>query len=203
MSRLWLPEGEHYGLLIEHRPLESAGSFTGGGEKLLWHTTESPWEAVDSMFGVLRAKRAAPHLVIGGRAGEKRPVVIQMVPFNEAGRALGNDSSDGFQTNRADVLQVEICGRAALMAFFTHYRALANLTRLVNVVVANDREVPRVMRRRPISARRWSDAEFVSLSGHTFHKHAPDNDHGDPGIGFRGSKLLRLLKNIPDGGYRL
>lgn len=202
MSPMWLPEGVHYDLHVEHAQLEDAGPFTGGGSGLLWHTTESPWEAVDSMFGVLRDKRAAPHLVIGGRRGTRLPVVIQMIPFDRAGRALGNDP-DGFETNRANKIQVEICGRAGLMAFFTHYRALANLTRLVNITLPNKREVPRKMKRRPFNPRRWSDAEFVRLEGHTFHRHAPDNDHTDPGTLFRGKHLMTLLECIPPGGFKL
>jgi hypothetical protein len=40
MDKNWLPEGHHWGLRIEHRRLPDAGPFTGGGHKLIWHTTE-------------------------------------------------------------------------------------------------------------------------------------------------------------------
>jgi hypothetical protein len=87
-SDLWLPEGAHWDLNIEHAQLPDAGEFTGGGHKLVWHTTESERESVDAMWRVLRDKNAAPHVVIGWRDGFKYPVAIQCIPFNRAGRAL-------------------------------------------------------------------------------------------------------------------
>jgi hypothetical protein len=102
MDDLWLPEGHHWDLHIEHDPSEDAGSFTGGGWKLCWHTTESPWLAVDAMVATVQAKRACPHFVIGRRSGLMHPVVVQLIPLDQAGRALQNFSADGFQTNRAN-----------------------------------------------------------------------------------------------------
>src|SRR4051794_38571198 len=98
MDKLWLPKGKHWGLVIEHRTLEDAGDFAGGsGNRLVWHTTEG--SGIDSMFNVLRNKRAAPHFLIDPTAGDSR--VIQMIPLNQAGRALQNDSGDFHNTNRA------------------------------------------------------------------------------------------------------
>lgn len=202
---VWLPEGVHYDLHIERRPLESAGSFTGGGNKWVWHTTESDWFSVDAMFGVLRDKRAAPHFVIGGRRGLKLPVVIQMLPFDEAGRALANDA-DPFATNRANAIQTEICARASLVGKQLtewHYKALANLVRQTNERAAHSHDVPRKLARSFADTRRFSDREFVAVSGHLGHMHVPDNDHVDPGTGFRGSHLIHLLEQFPRGGYNL
>jgi hypothetical protein len=109
MDKLWLPKGPHDDLNIEHAPGRSAGAFTGGGWKLCWHITVSPWVAVDSMVSVLKAKGAEPHLVIGGRPGFKFPVVVQLLPFNQAGRALQHTLPQ--ETNRANTIQVEICAR--------------------------------------------------------------------------------------------
>lgn len=109
IDRRWLPVGAHTDLNIEHSYGQGAGAFTGGGWKLCWHITVSPWMAVDSMVSVLKAKNAAPHLVIGGRPGFRFPVVVQMLPFDEAGRALAHPS--GPETNRANTIQVEICAR--------------------------------------------------------------------------------------------
>lgn len=206
MSKLWLPEGFHYGLHIEHRPLESAGPMLADDDpKFLWHTTESSWETVDSMYGVLRDKRAAPQLLIGGRERFRHPIVIQMIPLNQAGRSLANDASDGFQTNRDNVMQAEICWRAGLSGQLTtwHYKALANLVRLVNIAQPDKREIPPRLARRFIDTRRFGDAEFTRVSGHLGHMHAPDNDHTDPGTGFKGSVLMRLLADMPHGGYSL
>lgn len=200
MDMLWLPEGHHWDLHIEHARLLDAGTFTGGGHKLVLHTTESPWQTVDSMYGVLRDKRAAPHFVIGGREGRDHPVVIQCVPLDRAGRALANDSGDGFQTNRANAIQVEICGYASEAADWpmTRYKALANLVELVD----HRFDIPFRSQQDFSHAERMSDAEWVAVSGLVGHSMAPDNDHIDPGH-FREGTLLNLLRDIPDGGYDL
>jgi hypothetical protein len=109
VDKLWLPTGAHSDLNVEHAPGRSAGAFTGGGWKLCWHITVSPWVAVDSMVSVLKNKGAEPHLVIGGRPGFKFPVVVQLLPFNQAGRALQHTLPQ--ETNRANTIQVEICAR--------------------------------------------------------------------------------------------
>src|SRR4051812_39156353 len=100
VNPLWLPEGHHWDLHIEHAQLPDAGAFTSGAPKLIWHTTESPWESVDAMWGVLRDKDAAPHIVIGARKGLDHPVAIQCIPFNRAGRALAHPGGTP-ETNRA------------------------------------------------------------------------------------------------------
>lgn len=110
-SDLWLPEGHHWDLHIEHSPKDAinAGAFTGGGWKIEVHITVSPWGATRQMVQVLKDKHAEAHFVIGGAVGLKHPLVVQLLPLDVAGRALQNDQSDGFQTNRANVIQVEIC----------------------------------------------------------------------------------------------
>lgn len=107
MSKLWIPEGPRRDLNVEHSKGEDAGAIGGGGPKLVWHITVSPWMAVDSMVRVLRDKNAAPHFVIGGRPGFRFPVLVQMLALNRAGRALAHPS--GPETNRANCVQVEIC----------------------------------------------------------------------------------------------
>lgn len=200
---LWLPEGFFYGLHIEHRPLESAGPFTGGGNKWVWHITVSDWFTVDAMYTVLRDKRAAPHLLIGGRPGTKHPVVIQMLPFTVAGRALAHPS--GPETNRADCIQTEVCATPASVPSFsnTQYKAFANLVRLTNIVALQNREVPHELARSFKSTTRFDGAGFVATKGHCGHMHVPGNDHIDPTTAFRGQHLMTLLKKMPAGGYKL
>jgi hypothetical protein len=200
----WLPEGLHYDLHIEHRPLESAGEFTGGGNKWLWHITVSPWATVDSMWVVVRDKRASPTLIIGGRPGWKLPVVIQCMPFNRAARALAHPS--GPETNRADVTQVEICANVADVPRFDEnerYLAFANLVKLANIRMPENREIPRRLARSFSNTERFGGQEFVDVAGHCGHMHAPKNDHGDPTTAFMGSRLMDRLENFPDGGYDL
>jgi hypothetical protein len=187
-SDLWLPEGAHYDLNIEHGPLPDAGPFTGGGWKLCWHTTESERESVDAMWSVLRNKDAAPHFVIGYRKGFRFPVVIQMIPLHRAGRSLAHPS--GPETNRANVIQVEICGRAAESNSWDDnwYRALANLGLLIEHRVPIERKRPR-----RFPGERYTGSGFVRATGHVGHCHVPGNDHGDPGR-FQGRKLLRFME---------
>lgn len=207
MSGIWLPEGHHYDLHIEHRPMENAGERMATDDpKWVWHTTESPWFSVDAMADTLQAKRAAPQLLIGGRPRVKHPVVIQLTPLELAGRSLANDTSDGFQTNRDNVTQCEICWTASLAHLLTlwHYKALANLVRLTNIALADRNEVPPVLARRFVNTKRMTDQEFANATGHLGHMHVPDNDHTDPGFGFKGSVLMGLLNDqFPKGGWRL
>lgn len=114
MDKTRLPVGHHWDLHIEHDfSGGNAGSFVGGsGNRLVPHITVSPWQSVDSMVDVLHAKGAEPHVVIGGRPGVKHPVVIQLIPFNLAGRSLVHPPGTP-ETNRAGdhTVQAEICAR--------------------------------------------------------------------------------------------
>lgn len=194
MDKLWLPEGQHWSLHIEHKQLPDAGAFTGGNWKLVWHTAESDWQSVDSMWAVLRDKDAAPHIVIGGRAGFKNPVAIQCIPFDRAGRALEHPSGTP-ETNRANLIQVEVCARAAAMAGFDHMAALANLAVLVEHRVPIARKSYHAFRP---GAKRLSAAGFSRASSqHIGHMHVPNNDHVDPGA-LDVRKLFRLMGTAPN-----
>lgn len=200
----WLPAGHHYDLHIEHAPLETAGEFAGGGNKLVWHITISDWNTVDAMWRVLRDKRAAPHLVIGGRDGLEHPVVIQCIPFNRAGRALAHPS--GPETNRADCIQVEICADVNDVPQFDEhgrYRIFANLTRLFNITAPDVREVDRVLARSFQNTDRFGGQGFVDARGHLGHMHVPGNDHTDPTTAFQGWRLMDRLEDMPPGGHQL
>jgi hypothetical protein len=188
IDKLWLPTGPTWDLNIEHKPLEDAGEFTGGGHGLVWHTTESERESVDAMWHVLRAKNAAPHVVIGWREGFRYPVAIQCIPFNRAGRALAHPS--GPETNRANKIQVEICGRAAESHTWdaNWYKALANLALLIEHRVDIPRKAPR-----SFPGTRYTGTGFVRAQGHIGHCHAPGNDHSDPGR-FASARLLRFMR---------
>jgi len=201
MDRNWLPEGHTWDLHIVHGPRgRGAGDFTGGGWKLIWHTTESPWTWADDGASYLVREGKEPHFIIGGRRGTEHPVVHQMLPLDVAGRALENNVGDGYQTNRANAIQVEICAAASEMATFGHYRALANLAELI----MHRREIPNWTHAEAGTVpTRLSDTEFVAKQGMLGHNQAPDNNHTDPGRGFRWNTLQRLITEIPDGGYAL
>jgi hypothetical protein len=202
MSNL-VETGEKYDLKIERSIGGDAGNFTGGGWKWVWHTTESSLESVDVINRVLHDKGAEAHWVIGKRDG--RWVAIQQVPLNQAARTLRHVF--GPETNRANCIQVEICGRAAESGTWGDdvYQALANLVRLTNEERAESRQakVPWELARSFKDDRRYGPEAFVQERGHLGHKHVPGNDHSDPGDGFKGERLIDLLHNVPERGYYL
>lgn len=185
MGDAWIPESTRHGIKIEHSPGESAGAFTTGGWKTLWHTTEG--RDLDTMVNVLQNKRAAPHLVVCFRT--KR--VVQMVGFDAAARALEHPS--GPETNRARCIQVEICDYAKWSQDWVEgaYKFLAQVALMI------ERRVP-VPRRAPVSfwtPRRLTGQGFVRATGHLGHSHVPGNTHWDPGQ-FRIHKLFRLMGDL-------
>jgi hypothetical protein len=201
MPSMWLPKGFHWGLHIEHRPLESAGPMSQPDRhKFICHTTVSPWMAVDSMHHVLDVKRAAPQLLLGGRAGLTNPVLIQHMPLDIAGRALEHNS--GPETNRAAVVQIEVCwgGDAGDLPDWI-LKALANVIILVdhryNIPLRTFADFAGEGR-----AHRCSDAEWEAAYGIGGHEHVTRNVHWDPGA-LKGDRLVTLVKNLPNGGYNL
>jgi hypothetical protein len=201
INKLWIPSGRTWDMHVMHMEDRNAGNFLKGGNKLVIHTTESSWQSVLAMENVLDRKDAAPHFVIGGRFGTKLPTVIQMVPLNKAGRALGNDSSDGYQTNRAGrCIQIEICGFARETQTMSdwHLKAIANLVELIRHRV----DIPLVAPIDFSKPRRLTDAQWTAAEGIFGHSMCPDNDHWDPGR-FREGRLIQLCKAIPKGGYKL
>lgn len=199
VNPLWLPEGHHWDLHIEHRPSSNdAGSFTGGGNKFVLHTTEggSLRSNSDLLHGV-----NTPHLVFGVDPGELHWTVIQLLPFNRAGKALANNAGDGFQTNRANAVQVEIVGFTRDVPQWSDlmYKRLANLFVLTQHRVEIPSKAPCDFSD-PNS--RMGDAQWVSAAGVVGHMHAPDNDHTDP-FRFAEGKFLGLVAAMPAGGYDL
>jgi hypothetical protein len=211
MNDLWLPDGHHWDLHIEHHPSSNdAGSFTGGGNKFVLHTTEGGnlRSNSDLLHGV-----NTPHLLFGVDPGEQHWTVIQFLPFNRAGKTLQNDVGDGFQTNRANAIQMEIVA-------FTDHKAASDSRRLdlwipnwsdlmykrlanVLALVRHRADIPS---RAPLDfsslTNRMSDAEWVRAAGIFGHMHAPDNSHIDP-FRLREGFLVELLKDMPAGGYQL
>jgi hypothetical protein len=197
-DELWLPVGHlsSWDLHVEHdtQAGDGAGPFTGGGWKLCWHVTVSPWETVDSMVSVLHEKGAEPHFCIGGRKGREHPTVIQLLPLNRAGRALQHTLPP--ETNRANTIQIEVCATPDGIKDWSdwYYKALGNLAELIRHRVA----IPTVNRRRFTDTRRYTGPGFVKTSGHLGHMHVPGNDHTDPGPFFSGSKLIKYIESAPN-----
>lgn len=209
----WIPVGPRKDLNIERDPSPVGGGFiNAGGWKIVWHITVSPWLTVDSMVRVLKQKRAEPHLVIGGRPGFKFPVVVQLLPFSAFGRALAHPAGTP-ETNRARCIQVEICANPGNVheqgkKFQDQvgawdevtYKALANLSHMIHWRVP---DIPVTMPRPFAKPVRYTPNGFVRAKGHVGHCHVPHNDHFDPTRDFKGSHLIKLIKNMPEKGYQL
>jgi hypothetical protein len=194
----WLPAGLHWGLHIEHKPLESSGPYTGGGNGIVWHTTQSGWDQIDAMHNVLAVKRAASTILIGGRPGIKLPVVIEHMGVRTAARAL--EHNGGPETNRADKVQVEVCWMAEDILKLTdwHLKALANLF----VLISHRFEIKNVSKQDFSKPHRMAGQEWVDAEGHLGHSMCPGNSHFDPGH-LREGRLISLIHDIPSGGYKL
>lgn len=198
----WVPTGFRAGIHWEHAPLESAGDYSSWDRHAFcWHITVSPPDVIDSMYNVLRDKRAAPHLIFGFRRGTVRPVVIQCIPFNLAGRALAHNS--GPDTNRAGLnIQMEVCANVGDVPHFDDwglYKAFANVVRVVNETIPTNItwDVPRSFR----NTNRFGGQEYTQVDGHHGHIHVPGNDHVDPTTAFMGDTLTGRLKNLASGDY--
>ena len=185
MDRNWLPEGHHWGLKIEHRPLGAAGIFTGGGHKLVWHTTEGT--GIDTVWRVLQGKNAAPHFIIDPGGGDAP--VYQCIPLNRAGRALEHPAGTP-ATNTANCIQVEIVGFAKDAAEWGHviYRDLGALAALID----HRFNIRRGYRPFTVPAKKVTPAGFVRATGHLGHSHVPNNSHWDPGK-MNGAALMRAI----------
>jgi hypothetical protein len=185
MDPNWLPEGRHWGLKIEHRELPNAGDFTGGGHKLVWHTTEGG--GIDAMWRVLRDKNAAPHFLIDPGGGDAP--VYQCIPLNKAGRALEHPSGTP-ATNTANAIQVEIVGFAKDAGGWGHviYRDLGALAALID----HRFNIRRGYRPFTVPAKKITERGFPMATGHMGHCHVPNNSHWDPGK-MNGAALMRAI----------
>lgn len=198
----WLPAGVHYSMHIEHCPTNDDGAFTGGGKKIVWHTTETAWDTfVGVRDGFINKSRLGQgvesHLLIGGGEKGSKVSVAQFVPFNRSSRALKHPSGTS-ETNRANAIQIEICGFAAESGEWpdSRYKALANLLQLINHRRPTANYVPRAF----TNDKRFTSGGFVTVRGHVGHKHVPFNDHTDPGDGF---KIHRIFELLPGAPYKL
>jgi N-acetyl-anhydromuramyl-L-alanine amidase AmpD len=172
---------------------EDAGAFTGGGRKIVWHTTEGSESSVDGALDTLLANRSAPHFVLGHDGNHRR--LVQMLPLDVAGRALVHAYPQ--ETNRANCIQIELCGHADTSGEFpiAYYRMIAHLARWIEHVYG----VPRRAGASFSDPERLGPDEFVSASGHFGHVHVPGNTHYDPGTGFRIDRVLSGRR--ADGGW--
>jgi hypothetical protein len=156
---LWHPDATR----VTH---QDAGAFTGGGRKLVWHTTEG--SSLPDYGG------SSPHFTLNPRTGD----LWQHIPLNRAARALAHPS--GPETNRANAIQVELIGFAKDTQDWSSgaYANVAELARWIEGAFGVPR---RTGVKFTVPATRLSGQGFVDYEGHIGHAHVPGNDHWDPG----------------------
>lgn len=196
-TELWLPTGAHWDLNIEHHPLPGGtGPFTGGGRKMVLHTTESPREWIDSAIAQFTRGDGTPHLCIGWRKGLRFPVLAQFLPFDQYAKTLEHPVGTP-ETNKANAVQIEICGTAAPSRMDSGapnwddnwYKALANA-----LVLTQHRVGFPISRPRPFLVPiRYRGPGWVKAKGIVGHCHAANNRHTDPGR-IKAGKLLGYMK---------
>lgn len=187
---LWLPWAKN-----NVSPVTS-GTYTEGRMKLLIHTTETDTFTPNSRkyYG----HSGWPHLTI-----EKDGTVWQHIDLDIAARALKN-LAGGVQTNRSRVVQVENVARSTDGANPLTNAQIEALRRLV-VLLHGMRGLE--LQALPAGAipgsarvnapQRMSFAQWRSYSGVIGHRHAPENDHWDPGA-FDLRLLLPASTPVPE-----
>lgn len=142
-----------------------AGPFTGGGRKLVWHTTQG--SSLPNYQG------SAPHFTINLKTGQ----LWQHIPIDRAAKTLKAGGPNFWNT-----IQVEIVGFAEQAGSWSaaEYARLRDLARWVE----RNGDVPRrcsVTFTDSRGVKRLSTDAFKAYTGHIGHQHAPGNDHWDPG----------------------
>lgn len=163
--------------------LPDAGPFTGGGRKLVWHTTEG-----SSYPGTSLYHGTCPHFT----CDVKRRRLFQHVALSRAAKALEHPPGTG-ETNHDHAIQVELVGFAAQTGGWTDgdYAFIASLARFIE----HNADVPR-RAVTPWNRVRLSWPAWHSFSGHCGHMHVPANSHTDPGKSFQIGKVLDRLSKL-------
>lgn len=159
-------------------------TFTGGGKKLVFHTTEG--SSADGAIATYRQTKSVPHFTIQVK-GLKR-TLHQHIDINRAATALQHTFKP--ETNRANAIQVEIVGFASKSGSWSRatYFYLYWLARWVRKHYG----VPltsTVSWSKPV---RLTAPAFVKYAGQCGHVHVPGNSHTDPGTGFHAGRVTRF-----------
>jgi hypothetical protein len=191
---------------------ESSGSSSGGGAKILHHTTEG--SSATGAISSYRSTRSWP--TITAEWTGSRLKVFQHMRLDQMARALEHPAGTP-PTNTANVVQIEhvgftddawrrkVGGAASLLVAnwpIERWHAIAELCREIEAVTGCPR-VSAVPAAWWPSPQRLSGSEFVKARGHLGHVHAANNHHTD-GTGMRiglilgdagDSKAFRTLTN--------
>lgn len=171
-----------------------SGTYTDTGEpKGLLHTTEGKTYA--GAKSAYTANNSWPHATCTYERGVFQ--IWQHVPLSKPSRALRNEAG-GVQTNRDNVVQLEIVGTADRNKAGTwgaqyvenfprpYLDGIARWMRFVNLNHGVPNRCAVVFKRYPESyganGVRLSGSVWDAYSGWLGHQHAPENTHGDPGL---------------------
>jgi len=176
---LWHPHAKK--VLITSAPQHL--TFTGGGKKLVWHTTEGA--GIDGAVGAYKSAGVCPHFTIQVVSG--RRTLYQHLPISRAASALRHPQGT-LPTNTANAIQVEIVGFARDSAHWpmSKYHYLHELARWVH----DHFGVPMSEGVHWNPPSKLGQSAFVEYHGHCGHMHVPGNDHVDPGNGFHIGYVL-------------
>lgn len=192
MDRLWLPNGIHHGLHIDHFPTGRGGTLVTAGRKHLLHTTQG--NSFEGDHNTLMVKRAEPNFLFGHDGRNWR--VRQYIPLNQGSRALEHPSGT-LDTNNAGCVQYEISGHAVGRGdgdwSDEMYDNLAKLMLMVERRVKIERKHPRKF---TVIPNRYTPRGFVNAKGIFGHQHAASQpeDHWDPGA-IRAYYLVRRMNH--------
>ncbi len=173
---LWYPKASRSAIA----PVD-AGSFTGGGHKGLFHTTEGATAA--GAIAAYRNNGSWPHFTASFEGGTFR--IWQHIALNRASRSLVHLAGH-VETNRNNVIQIELVGSAVHPPSASGY--LAGISTWMRWVEANF-SVPRrstvTFKAYPASygannGVRLSESAWNAYSGWLGHENCPENLHGDP-----------------------
>lgn len=175
MTDLWYPQAIRSP--VPHHE-SGSGRFNDGAAKIVHHTTEGA--TYGGAFGAYQASGNLPHFTDSFEAGSYR--VYQHLPLNVAASALAHPLGTG-ETNRDNAIQIEHVGFAAASAAFDPL-FYAGMAALCHWIEQQTRCKPR-----PYAGPRMPWAAWHIFSGHCGHMHVPNNDHSDPGRGFRWDRV--------------
>lgn len=164
---------------VKQVPFAGTGSMTGGGHKVVWHTTEGSSAA--GALGAYRASGAYPHFTL-----DENGVALQHLPLNQYATALQHIGP--YETNRANAIQVEIVGFASQSGSWSDARYAQ--IKALGEYIHNKAKVPQDAKVSFSNPSRLSGAQFVAYAGHCGHVHVPNNSHYDPGTGFKIGKVI-------------
>ncbi|HEX9341994.1 MAG TPA: hypothetical protein VF995_00060, partial [Actinomycetota bacterium] len=192
MAELWYPSASRSAIA----PVD-AGSFTGGGHKGLFHTTEGATAA--GAIAAFRSTGSWPHFTGSFEGGRFR--IWQHIPINRAARSLVHLAGH-VETNRNNVIQIELVGTAAHPPSAPGY--LAGIATWMQWVEANFG----VPHRSTVTFKaypgsygtnngvRLSESSWNAYFGWLGHEHVPENLHGDPGA-LNIHALLQEDEDVP------